>query len=77
MTPERDTPLPAVQPARRVAVVRGLRPRLWSKRFLARGLPIDAANPDDPQDPTAPLTYDDRARLHGGPGTGPHVDLED
>jgi hypothetical protein len=54
MTPERDTPLPAVQPARRVAVVRGLRPRLWSKRFLARGLPIDAANPDDPQDPTAP-----------------------
>lgn len=81
MAPERDGSLPPVQPTRRMATVRGLNPRLWSKRFLAK--PVE---PDEPVDrppaesaPTAeaPLTYDEHAHLHGGEAPAPRVDLQD
>lgn len=86
MAPERDSgDLPPVQPSRRLAVVRGLHPRLWARRVLPRGgAPRDEAEegggipPAKPgSDPEAPLTYDDQAHLHGGPGSRPRMDLEE
>jgi hypothetical protein len=85
MAPERDTDLPPVQPTRRMAVVRGLRPRLWTQRVLPHSSfsaetsgkePEGSAKKFEPT-PEAPLTYDDHAHLHGGPGSQPNVDLED
>lgn len=89
MAAERDNDLPPVQPARRTAVVRGLRPRLWPKRVIPRNpaghapdrpsgpSPESAAAPAPAPPPEAPLTYDDHAHLHGGPGSAPRLDLED
>lgn len=85
MPPERDSNLPPVQPTRRMAVVRGLRPRLWTKRVVPHASLSDETSAREAQDPTvdfeptpeAPLTYDDHAHLHGGPGSQPRVDLED
>lgn len=85
MAPERDNDLPPVEPARRLATVRGLRPRLWTKRVLDRGAGEDSADPGNRQPPPAdpeppgedPLTYDEQAHLHGGPKPKPRVDLQD
>lgn len=83
MTQADDEILP-VQPPRRSALVRGLRPRLWAKRALppapagpGRAAPEPPLESDPNPAPEAPLTYDDQAHLHGGPGTGPRLDLED
>ncbi len=81
MAPERDGTLPPVQPSRRMAIVRGLNPRLWAKRFLARSAEPDESENRQPVEsaPTseAPLTYDEHAHLHGGEAPAPRVDLQD
>lgn len=81
MAPERDADLPPIQATRRTAVVRGLRPRLWSRRVLPpvppqarQGTPGDEP-PPVPVD--GPLTYDDQGHLHGGPQRRTRMDLED
>ena len=85
MAPERDYDLPPVQPTRRLATVRGLRPRLWTKRVLTQGAASEAADQEEPREAArepapavdAPVTYDGQAHLHGGPKPEPLVDLED
>ncbi len=78
MAPERDEDLPPIQPSRRMAVVRGLRARLWPKRVLPRpSAPAEEAKPEPPPPAEEPVTYDDQAHLHGGPAPRPKVDLED
>ena len=78
MAPERDGNLPPVQPSRRMAIVRGLNPRLWTKRFLARPTEPEEKQPEETE-PTAeaPLTYDEHAHLHGGEVPPSQVDLRD
>ena len=81
MAPERDGNLPPVQPTRRMAIVRGLNPRLWTKRFLPR--PAEPAESAERQpveaEPAAeaPITYDEHAQLHGGEAPSLRVDLQD
>ena len=85
MPPERDYDLPPVQPTRRMAVVRGLRPRLWTKRVLAEGVSSGTGDREGGREPSgqpppaieAPVTYDEQAHLHGGPQPKPLMDLED